>query len=383
MYAKNSKTEKGNTVMESVLHGTFGRVSLGKRDITIGQATNNHIVIDDARVAAYHACIRSEATGYSITDLGTPGGTYLNGVRLKSYIPYVLHHFDTICIGNTTCLYEIVTLTPSFVSTGLRYLPLIPTIRYPAPWQPLFRASPGLKLLPLHFSRPLIVATLLGIALTLGLLAQLALAVSGWIQNFTAAHTLYTYCTALKSQNYTAAYAHLDSDSQHTLRLADFVYIIQRPTGMSTIVNCHVTAIHIVGTFARGRISYKQSDGTTFTVDYILRKQGHSWKISHLTASTSDLLLATYCYALARQAYALAYTLWSTSVRRELTVSAFTHRLHALAITACTATTTRVSATHAFAIIAYTMHYASSQLYFVDLLYDEGRWWIDGQRSFA
>lgn len=366
--------------MESVLHGAFGHVSLGKRDITIGQAANNHIVIDDASVAACHVCIRREATGYSITDLGTSGGTRLNGMQLKSYVPYVLHHFDTICIGNTTCLYEVVTLAPSFAATGLCYLPFFPTIRYPAPWQPLFRASSGFKISPLHFSRLLVVVILLGIGLALGLLAQLALAAVGWIQNFEATHTLYTYCTALKSQDYTAAYARLDTDSQHALRLTDFIYIIQRPTGMSTIVNCHVTAIRIVGTFAWGGISYKQSDGTTFTVNYILREQGHSWKISHLTASTSDLLLATYCYALAKQAYALAYTLWSTSIRREITISAFTRKLHSSAITGCTANVAEINATHTFAIIAYTMNHASTQLYFVDLVYDGECWWIDDQR---
>lgn len=369
--------------MECVLHGAFGHVSLGKRDITIGQAANNHIVIDDASVAACHVCIRREATGYSITDLGTSGGTCLNGVPLKSYVPYVLHHFDTICIGNTICLYEVITLAPSFVATGLCYLPFFPTIRYPAPWQPLFRARSGFRIIPSRFSRPFVVVVLLGIGLALGLLAQLALVAVGWMQNFEATRTLYTYCMALKSQDYTAAYAHLDTDSQHALRPADFIYIIQRPTAMSTIVNCRITAIHIVGTLAWGGISYKQSDGTTFTVNYILREQDHSWKISHLTASTSDLLLATYCYALAKQAYTLAYTLWSTSVRREITVSAFTRKLHASAITGCTTTTVEINATHTFAIIAYTMKHTSTRLYFVDLIYDEGCWWIDDQCPLA
>lgn len=370
--------------MESVLHGTFGRVSLGKRDITIGQAANNRIVIDDASVADCHVCIRHETTGYySITDLGASGGTRLNGVQLKSYVPYVLHHFDTICIGNATCLYEVITLAPSVAATGLRYLPLFPAIRYPAPWQPVFRASSGFKIPPLRFSRLLIVVILLGIGLALGLLAQLALVAVGWIQNFEATRTLYTYCMALKSQDYTAAYAHLDTDSQHSLRLTDFIYIIQRPTAMSTIVDCRITAIHVVGTFAWGGISYKQSDGTTLMVDYTLRKQGHSWKISHLTTSTSDLLLATYCYALTKQVYALAYTLWSTSIRREITVSAFTRKLHSSAITGCTATTAEIGATHTFAIIAYTMKHASTRLYFVDLIYEGGCWWIDYQRPLA
>jgi hypothetical protein len=369
--------------MESVLHGAFGRVLLGKRDITIGQAANNHIVIDDASVAACHVYIRHEATGYSITDLGASGGTRLNGVQLKSYVPYVLHHFDTICIGSTTCLYEVVMLAPSFAATGLRYLPLFPTIRYPAPWQPLFRARSGFKIPLLRFSRLLVVVVLLGIGLILGLLAQLAPVAVGWIQNLEAARTLYTYCTALKSQDYTAAYARLDIDSQRALRLTDFIYIIQRPTDMSTIVNCRITAIRIVGTLAWGGISYKQSDGTTFTINYILHEQGHSWKISHLVASTSDLLLATYCYALTKQTYALAYTLWSTSVRREITVSTFTRKLRLSAITNCTATAAEISATHTLAIIAYTMNHASTQLYFVDLVYDGECWWIDEQRPLA
>jgi hypothetical protein len=373
---------KGNAVMESVLHGAFGRVSLHTHTITIGRATNNHIVINDASVSVCHACIQHETTGYSITDLGTPGGTRLNGVRLKGYVPYVLHHFDTVDIGNATCVYEIVTLTPSFVSVGLRYLPLFPTIQYPAPWQPVFRSGAGFKIwpLPLRFSWSFVVVALLGIVLVFGLLTQLALDAAGWLQNFEAARTLYTYCTAFKNQDYATAYALLDSDSQHTLRLADFIHIIQRSTEMSTIVACHVGTVRTMGALVWGEINYSQSNGGAFTIDYLLRKQDHRWRISHLVESSSDLLLTTYCYALAIQAYPLAYTVWSTPVRHEMTISAFSRKLHSAAITGCDTTAVGINGTRAFAMIAYTTKYASPRLYFVDLIYDEGCWWIDNQR---
>lgn len=369
--------------MESVLHGAFGRVSLGARDVTIGRATNNRIVIDDASVSAYHVRIRRETTGYSITDLGTPGGTCLNGVRLRGYVSYVLHHFDTICIGNTTCVYETVTLTPSFVSAGLQYLPLFPTIQRPATWQPVFRDGIRFKIRLFRFSRWLIIVAVLGIALMLGLLTQLTLAAASWVQHIEPARILYTYCTAFESQDYAAAYARLDTDLQHTLRLADFVHIIQRSGEMNTIVDCHVDAVHTMGTFAWGAINYHRSNGTTFRVSYILRKQNRRWGISDLAESSPDLLLATYCYALTIQAYPLAYTVWSTPVRHAMTVSAFTRKLRAVAITGCNTTAVKINGTRAFAMIAYTTNYASPQLYFVDLIYEGGCWWIDDQRSLA
>jgi hypothetical protein len=50
--------------------------------INIGRRLDNHIVLDDARVSRVHAQLRAIRGRYVIFDLGSSGGTFINGVRL-------------------------------------------------------------------------------------------------------------------------------------------------------------------------------------------------------------------------------------------------------------------------------------------------------------
>lgn len=50
--------------------------------INIGRRLDNHIVLDDARVSRVHAQLRAIRGRYVIFDLGSSGGTFVNGVRL-------------------------------------------------------------------------------------------------------------------------------------------------------------------------------------------------------------------------------------------------------------------------------------------------------------
>ncbi len=367
--------------MESVLHGAFGRVSLGMQNMTIGRAADNHIVIDDDNAIAYHAYIRHETTGYSITDLGAPNGTWLNGMRLKSYVPYTLRHFDTIRIGDASFVYEVVMLSPSLASAGLQYLPTQPEVPYHVVRQS-FKAFTGalFKNRPRVLRRPLVVVLLI-VSVGLVLLAGLSSTIFTWEQQLPPARILYTYCEALKSQDYATAYAQLDSDSQHMLKLSDFTHIIQHPTNMGTTRDCHVTTVSNKGNSAWGGINYTRNNGTVFTVSYNLHEQDHSWKISHLAGSSPDLLLAIYCHAIDTMAYSVAYQLWSKTTQYEIALPAFAHRLRSIGIKGCSTASVEINGVRATTTLVYTGDHTQERLYFIDLVYDDGFWWIDHQNS--
>jgi hypothetical protein len=49
----------------------------------IGRKSNNHLVINDLRVSRTHAQIRAVSDGFIIFDIGSSGGTYINGERIS------------------------------------------------------------------------------------------------------------------------------------------------------------------------------------------------------------------------------------------------------------------------------------------------------------
>ena len=65
---------------------------------TIGRAETSDVVIDDPGVSRSHAAIRGDASGYSISDLSSSNGTYVNGIRLGSE-PQKLENRDIIQVG--------------------------------------------------------------------------------------------------------------------------------------------------------------------------------------------------------------------------------------------------------------------------------------------
>jgi pSer/pThr/pTyr-binding forkhead associated (FHA) protein len=58
------------------------RLLLDQLDTQIGRAHYNDIVINDASVSRAHARIHYDGQAYQISDLGTPNGTWIDGVRL-------------------------------------------------------------------------------------------------------------------------------------------------------------------------------------------------------------------------------------------------------------------------------------------------------------
>src|SRR5215467_3338140 len=93
--------------MQYALNGPSGRTVLESTVLTIGSSPDNLLVIDNVKVSAHHAEIRPEEHGYSLTDLGSIHGTYVNGERLDFNTPRMLSPGNSIAIGDAVFTYEV------------------------------------------------------------------------------------------------------------------------------------------------------------------------------------------------------------------------------------------------------------------------------------
>ncbi|MGZ3628726.1 MAG: FHA domain-containing protein [Ktedonobacteraceae bacterium] len=94
--------------MQAALIGPSGHTFLGPAGLTIGRMQSNQYVVYDRRVSARHAVISYLKQGYfTITDIGSTNGTFVNGLLLVHNVPQILHSGDTICIGDTVLTFQL------------------------------------------------------------------------------------------------------------------------------------------------------------------------------------------------------------------------------------------------------------------------------------
>lgn len=101
---------------------------LANAEAQMGKGPRNDIVIADPAVSTTHALIKAEAGGYTLTDLGSRNGTYLNGERIPE--PRRLNHGDVIGLGLSKLTFRL----NDYSETGaIQKTDLIPPPARPAP----------------------------------------------------------------------------------------------------------------------------------------------------------------------------------------------------------------------------------------------------------
>ena len=87
---------------ELVVHATDGRprvVELRGNAITIGRSERMNIPVDDVFASEEHAVLNVDGEGWSVRDLGSTNGTYLNGAKVTQATP--ISAGDQLRIGKT------------------------------------------------------------------------------------------------------------------------------------------------------------------------------------------------------------------------------------------------------------------------------------------
>ena len=95
------------STMEAALIGPHGRIVIGAAKVTIGRAPNNTLVLSDAKASSYHVEIRPEGQYYSLVDLGSMNGTFVNEQQVYSGAPRLLQPGDIIRVGDTKFTFEV------------------------------------------------------------------------------------------------------------------------------------------------------------------------------------------------------------------------------------------------------------------------------------
>lgn len=120
---------------------------LSKDIVTVGRDITNDIVINDPEVSRHHMRFTRGASGFSLEDLGSTNGTFVNGQRLTGARP--LRPGDMIGLGETVTLtYEVVAaprsgeeVSGATVSPSMR--PAVPPSVQPQPQnQPYVQPQP-------------------------------------------------------------------------------------------------------------------------------------------------------------------------------------------------------------------------------------------------
>ncbi|HLH61324.1 MAG TPA: FHA domain-containing protein [Ktedonobacteraceae bacterium] len=312
--------------MEAVLNGPLGRINLGSGEITVGRLADNKLVVNDPKASSHHAIIRPAGQGYSITDLGSTNGTFVNERKLSPNTPATLNPGDKIRIGDTTYSYEVAGVAPiaptvyggpgggydptvaapSPYANNPSYLPTEaaaspysqyeagpppayqppleyqappaqqpyaapPPPAYPpygAPAQPAYGAAVGVP--PARQSRRTlwIVLGVVGVVILLAIVLFAVVAANA----STPQKTLDTFCNAIKNRDYQTAYGQLSSFRQTQISEADFANFF------SSATSCTYSTPAVNGSSATTNLTFFTNSGSVNGATNMVQENG-VWKI--------------------------------------------------------------------------------------------------------
>lgn len=84
-------------------------VNLTQPVVSIGRALDNDVIIEDPRVSRHHTQLRQRYGHYVLYDLGSSGGTKINGYPIEEC---VLHSGDVISLAGIQIIYGVDPPTP-------------------------------------------------------------------------------------------------------------------------------------------------------------------------------------------------------------------------------------------------------------------------------
>jgi adenylate cyclase len=79
-----------------------GRVITLMAETSIGRGSSNHIAVSDPSLSRRHCLITGAEAGFTLTDLGSSNGAYVNGVPVQERL---LEHGDQITLGDSVFLF--------------------------------------------------------------------------------------------------------------------------------------------------------------------------------------------------------------------------------------------------------------------------------------
>ena len=95
-------------------------VPLNQPVITVGRHHDNMVVIDDPRVSRHHMELRAIQGRYILFDLGSSGGTYINGQRTSQA---VIYSGDVISLAGVNITFVRDISSPSRSRGNTTYFP--------------------------------------------------------------------------------------------------------------------------------------------------------------------------------------------------------------------------------------------------------------------
>lgn len=345
--------------MKAVLHSPSGNTNLETSHFTFGSSLDNSLVIDNIKVAAHHAEIRSEDNGSSITDLGSIHGTFVNGERLDFNSPRLLSTGDTITIGDSTFTYDLeepsqIEETPISPEREEEHEVLsweeLTTPRIPTDEDTTGDISEDQQLieynseyiLPQHYipsneqqldATPFVPADFDGsipgymsieqvrrrerrfILIGLGLLVVIALSIGGYFyfSRSTPEKTLDAFCTAIQGQDYQTAYNQLSNSLQSNETELEFANTL-RANG--NVYTCTHSSTNTTNNKASANVTIVTKSGQSSSSNITLTTEnGTNWKLS-LFPTTPIMTLTAFCNALQNKDYPTAYTQLTNGIKR-------------------------------------------------------------------
>lgn len=348
--------------MSIALDSSQGPLTLEAEVVTIGQASDNRIVIDDNNVSPYHAELRQGKRGYSLVDLGRKGGTYVNERRIEKQTPYRLNNGDVIRIGDTVYNFKATwTLETASESVDHFSLPNVTTKRG-------------------RFGQPRTVFSIYGSIL---LIALAICVISGLIAFSTLPNptrTLTAYCNALKRGDYGTAFKQLDETTQQTFNVIAFTQYSEDNEGAGTVKDCLVANVQASSNSASGTIRYTFANKSNHAIGYALSYIGSSWFITNASISTPKTTLTDYCNALLKQDFKTAFNLVSNDVRTMETEAQFATRTQAFLqagggnVTSCAVSNIINSGSSATGTLTFTSASKKTAVIDFELSLESGAW---------